>query len=110
MREMDATEVVELVRSLADDAPSRCDADGVAAAIARCARLSGWLEARRAAFLTRAVELNRQGDCGSAADVLTDVARLSVRDARHAARRAELIREATRFAEAVASGAVSTGH
>src|SRR4051794_19114596 len=105
------TTVVERLAGLVDIDPARCtSAEELAALVHVVQGVRGWLDAFEARCATRVAALAATGVSSPPAELLADGGRRRWRDATVAASRAEVCAAMPAFAEALAGGAVSSGH
>jgi len=107
---MSEVDVVGSVTVLTHTDPAACDQAALADVVATLGQVRGWLDCYEARIAMRAAALAADGSGDGAAVTLTDRGRRTSRGARDAARRGAVAAELPGVFDALAAGAVSTGH
>ena len=107
---MIGVDVVGLVTVLTATDPAACDQAALAELVATAQQVRGWLDSYDARIAMRADVLAADGVGDPAEVTLADRGRRSGRAAREAARRGAVCADLPELFDALASGAVSSGH
>jgi hypothetical protein len=107
---MFGSEIVALATQLAAAEPAVCERDALAELVKTAQRARGWLDAFDARIALQAARLAEAGVCEAPAAVLTGGGRRSTKDAEAAVGRAGVCDLLPGVHDALAAGAVSSGH
>ena len=107
---MSAPQVVARVTQLAAADPARCDRRGLADLVAMSQQVRAWLDALDVRIAIHARRLEDEGACESPSSLLAGGGRRSSREAEQAARRSDVCDLLPEVHDALADGAVSSGH